>query len=90
MLPVADFANQTRLLKRVTGSLFSLKGDNPMLNCTSCGSPIPDGQGKSCSMCYGDIAHGTDGYYNEWSARAQEREHEQREQESPECLGETK
>jgi len=36
-------------------------------NCTSCGSPIPDGQGKSCSMCYGDIDHGTDGYYAAWA-----------------------
>ena len=31
--------------------------------CTSCGSFIPEGQGKSCSMCYGDIDHGKDGYY---------------------------
>ncbi len=37
--------------------------------CTSCGSPIPDGQGKSCSMCYGDIAHGNDGYYEEWAKK---------------------
>jgi len=37
-----------------------------MPNCTSCGSPIPEGQGKSCSMCYGDVQHGTDGYYEDW------------------------
>lgn len=37
-----------------------------MRNCTSCGSPIPDGQGDSCSMCYGDIAHGSDGYYEDF------------------------
>jgi len=30
--------------------------------CTSCGSPIPDGQGKSCSMCYGDPYYGRGGY----------------------------
>ena len=30
--------------------------------CTSCGSPIPEGQGSSCSMCYGDPWHGHDGY----------------------------
>jgi hypothetical protein len=30
--------------------------------CTSCGSPIPDGQGRSCSACYGDPAWGRDGY----------------------------
>lgn len=35
--------------------------------CTSCGSPIPEGQDKSCSMCYGDISHGKDGYYEEWA-----------------------
>ena len=34
-----------------------------MKYCTSCGMPIPDGQGKSCSMCYGDPAYGNDGYY---------------------------
>jgi len=33
--------------------------------CTSCGSPIPEGQGKSCSMCYGDIDYGRDGYYRQ-------------------------
>ena len=48
-----------------------------MDNCTSCGSPIPDNQGKSCSMCYGDMDHGTDGYYHEWAERQeQEREPE--------------
>lgn len=34
--------------------------------CTSCGSTIPTGQGKSCSMCYGDVGYGRDGYYKEW------------------------
>jgi hypothetical protein len=34
--------------------------------CSSCGSPIPDGQGKSCSMCYGDVSHGRDNYYRDW------------------------
>ena len=38
-----------------------------MTYCTSCGSPIPEGQGKSCSMCYGDIEHGKDGYYRNWA-----------------------
>ncbi len=36
-----------------------------MPNCTSCGERIPEGQGGSCSMCYGDIAHGRDGYYEQ-------------------------
>ena len=40
--------------------------------CTSCGSQIPEGQGKSCSMCYGDISHGTDGYYEEWARNQQQ------------------
>lgn len=39
--------------------------------CSSCGSEIPEGQGSSCSMCYGDIAYGRDGYYEAW-ARQQE------------------
>lgn len=43
-----------------------------MPNCTSCGSPIPTGQGTSCSMCYGDIDHGRDGYYREWAERQNE------------------
>ena len=40
--------------------------------CTSCGNRIPEGQGKSCSMCYGDIAHGSDGYYEEWARNQQQ------------------
>ena len=38
-----------------------------MPSCSSCGLPIPEGQGSSCSMCYGDIDHGRDGYYREWA-----------------------
>jgi hypothetical protein len=50
--------------------------------CTSCGSRIPEGQGKSCSMCYGDIDHGRDGYYREWAEKQMyEQEIEEREQE---------
>ena len=33
-----------------------------------CGSSIPDGQ-TVCSMCYGDIDYGTDGYYGEWAEK---------------------
>ena len=43
-----------------------------MPNCTSCGSPIPEGQDGSCSMCYGDIDHGSDGYYRDWAERQQQ------------------
>lgn len=42
------------------------------MNCTSCGAPIPSGQGRSCSMCYGDIDHGSDGYYRAWAERQME------------------
>lgn len=38
-----------------------------MANCVMCGSFIPDNQGsKTCSMCYGDIDHGRDGYYRQY------------------------
>ena len=46
-----------------------------MKYCTSCGLPIPDEQGSSCSMCYGDIDYGKDGYYQQW-AYEQERQKE--------------
>lgn len=46
-------------------------------HCTSCGSPIPEGQGRSCSMCYGDIDYGSDGYYRAYmEAQPQEPEPE--------------
>ena len=51
-----------------------------MPNCTSCGSPIPEGQGNSCSMCYGDIAHGSDGYYEDWARQQDEIQEQEREQ----------
>lgn len=47
-----------------------------MKHCVQCGLSIPDNQGSStCSMCYGDIDHGKDGYYREWAER-QEQEQE--------------
>ena len=58
---------------------------NVMSYCTSCGLPIPEGQGNnSCSMCYGDIAHGKDGYYQQW-AEEQVRQEEEDEGECKEC-----
>ena len=48
-----------------------------MAYCSSCGSEIPEGQGNCCSMCYGDIAYGSDGYYQQW-AEQQERSFEQK------------
>lgn len=51
--------------------------------CSSCGSPIPEGQGSSCSMCYGDPYHGRDGYYlqmlEEQAQQEQTRQHEMEE-----------
>ena len=43
--------------------------------CSSCGSPIPEGQGKSCSMCYGDIDHGKDGYYRQMMEEEEQQEY---------------
>lgn len=51
-----------------------------MANCSSCGLEIPDDQGSSCSMCYGDIAHGHDGYYEEWAKQEIERSEESEEE----------
>ncbi len=43
--------------------------------CVNCGSPIPEDQGsKTCSMCYGDVDHGKDGYYRQWIEQIQEQE----------------
>ena len=53
-----------------------------MSYCVQCGSPIPDGQ-RTCSMCYGDIDHGSDGYYREW-AEQREREWEQESEQASE------
>ena len=48
-----------------------------MSSCKSCGIAIPAGQ-AFCSMCYGDIAYGRDGYYeNFMQEREQEYEQEQ-------------
>lgn len=53
-----------------------------MASCVMCGSPIPDDQGsRSCSMCYGDVDHGKDGYYRDELEREWERQQEERERE---------
>jgi hypothetical protein len=54
-----------------------------MNSCVQCGISIPDGQ-SSCSMCYGDIGHGSDGYYEDWARREQERQQEEERQDEPE------
>lgn len=48
-------------------------------HCVQCGSVIPDNQ-RTCSMCYGDIEHGTDGYYREWAEEQNRQEEEQQEE----------
>lgn len=36
--------------------------------CVCCGSRLPDDHlHKTCSMCYGAIDYGTDGYYRDWA-----------------------
>jgi uncharacterized Zn finger protein (UPF0148 family) len=53
-------------------------------NCVMCGSPIPSNQGsRSCSMCYGDIDHGKDGYYREEMERQYREEQERRQEGRP-------
>ena len=47
-----------------------------MANCSQCGIWIPDGQ-TSCSMCYGDPGHGSDGYYEQWLREQERRKDEQ-------------
>ena len=48
--------------------------------CVMCGSPTPEGQ-RTCSMCYGDMEHGRDGYYRQWAEEQERQEQERREQE---------
>ena len=52
--------------------VLSERRNYKMVNCTMCGSSIPDSQ-RVCSMCYGDIDYGSDGYYREWAERQEER-----------------
>ena len=37
-----------------------------MNSCSECGNYIPNEQ-RVCSMCYGDIHYGKDGYYQNWA-----------------------
>jgi len=55
-----------------------------MTTCVSCGSSIPDGQGRSCSMCYGDIDYGRDGYYRRWLEEGEAEEAHQSQDEEDE------
>lgn len=59
-----------------------------MASCVMCGSSLPDNQGSStCSMCYGDIDHGHDGYYQDYIEQQersrQEQEQQQEERDAP-------
>ena len=64
-----------------------------MASCSMCGSWIPDNQGsRTCSMCYGDVDHGKDGYYRrymeEWAEEDARKEYErQQEQQQEEDSG---
>ena len=49
-----------------------------MAYCVNCGSQIPDGQ-TTCSMCYGDVAYGDDGYYLSWIRENEEIEQQYQE-----------
>ena len=48
-----------------------------MSNCSQCGISILNGQ-RTCSMCYGDPDHGTDGYYRDEMERQDREEQERR------------
>ena len=48
--------------------------------CTMCGSDLPDSHPhKTCSLCYGDLDYGTDGYYREYMEELQRQEQEKEE-----------
>ena len=51
-----------------------------MATCSSCGRTIPEGQGNSCSMCYGDMDYGRDGFYREEMEAMERQEQEQERQ----------
>ena len=53
-----------------------------MNHCVMCGERIPDNQ-RTCSMCYGDVDHGSDGYYRRFMEQQpdQERPPEERPEE---------
>ncbi len=46
--------------------------------CVDCGAPIPEAQ-RVCSMCYGDMDFGRDGYYRAWAEEQMQRDAEERE-----------
>ena len=47
--------------------------------CSCCGSSVPEGQGV-CSMCYGDMDYGNDGYYRQWAEEQAKQDEERQEQ----------
>jgi predicted amidophosphoribosyltransferase len=62
------------------GRIFStkVKLKNKMGQCSQCGSSVPDEQ-SICSMCMGDINHGSDEHYQRWAEQEQQRERENEE-----------
>ena len=67
-----------------TGNSISILANMPY--CSSCGSPIPEGQGSSCSMCYGDPWYGRDGYALRELERQQEEEEHRKQAEIDEQI----
>jgi len=51
-----------------------------MGQCSQCGSSVPDGQGI-CSMCMGDINHGSDGHYQRWAEEQEQAQYEAEQEE---------
>lgn len=50
-----------------------------MNSCVNCSAPIPRGQ-RTCSICYGDPEHGSDGYYRQWMEEQQREADREREE----------
>jgi hypothetical protein len=45
-----------------------------------CGTPLPSDQGSNvCSMCYGDVEHGTDGLYRQFLEQQEQQEQQEEE-----------
>ena len=51
-----------------------------MNTCSMCGVTIPEDQ-DICSVCYGDIDYGTDGYYRDAVERQMWEDHERQQRE---------
>lgn len=51
-----------------------------MKHCKSCGVELPEShRHDTCSMCYGDIDYGTDGYYRQYMEEDDKRREQEQE-----------